>query len=73
MDKLPTSSKITLLTFLSPSHYLPAQFSTYHMPQYIIVVDKNKEIESAVVKNSDISDEKGALRELFKCMKREKL
>lgn len=43
------------------------------MLQYIIVADKNKEIESAVVKIPDISDEKGALRELFKGMKRKEV
>jgi len=35
--------------------------------QYIIAVDENKEMESAVVKISDISEEKGLLREILKC------
>ena len=43
------------------------------MLQYIIVADKNKEMESAVVKLPDISDEKGARRELFKGMKRKEV
>jgi len=36
------------------------------MLQWIIAVDKNKEMESAVVKIPAISAEKGSLRKLFK-------
>ena len=39
------------------------------MLQWIIAVDKNKEMESAVVKIPAISAEKGSLRGIFNGMK----